>query len=81
MVSFQRTILDFRIDRLADHEWVGRGMATVHITGSAFLWHQVLPLSDCSLGVRDSRHAGVLATKQSRTLAWHKRGPAVMLVM
>ena len=42
VVTFKRTILDFRIDRLADHEWAGRGVAAVHITGSAFLWHQVL---------------------------------------
>ena len=48
MVSFKRTMLDFRIERLADHGWAGRGVAALHITGSAFLWHQVAPLSACS---------------------------------
>jgi len=47
VVSFKRTMLDFRIERLADHEWAGRGVAAVHITGSAFLWHQVPPVSTC----------------------------------
>ena len=49
VVSFKRTILDFRIDRLAGHDWAGRSVAAVHITGSAFLWHQVLTSSK-SLG-------------------------------
>ena len=42
MVSFRRTMLDFRIERLTGHEWAGRGVAAIHIIGSAFLWHQVL---------------------------------------
>ena len=48
VVSFKRTMLDFRIERLADHEWAGRGVAAVHITGSAFLWHQARCCSLCS---------------------------------
>lgn len=41
VVSFKRTILDFRIEALPGEGLAGRRLAAIHIVGSAFLWHQV----------------------------------------
>ena len=40
VVSFKRTILDFRINTQAGESLGGRCLACLHIVGSAFLWHQ-----------------------------------------
>lgn len=40
MVSFKRTILDFRIEALQGEGLAGRRLAAIHIVGTAFLWHQ-----------------------------------------
>ena len=40
VVSFKRTILDFRIEALPGHSFGARRIAAIHITGTAFLWHQ-----------------------------------------
>ncbi|GAB4821171.1 hypothetical protein N2152v2_008217 [Parachlorella kessleri] len=39
--SFQRTILDFRIQRVEGCGWGGRQLYELYIRGTAFLWHQV----------------------------------------
>ena len=40
VVSFKRTILDFRIEALPGEGLAGRRLAAIHIVGTAFLWHQ-----------------------------------------
>lgn len=55
MVSFKRTILDFRIEALPGEGLAGRRLAAIHIVGSAFLWHQVrstCPPARASRGLR-----------------------------
>lgn len=40
---FVRHILDFRIEPQPDCHFGRRRILQVHIRGSAFLWHQVMP--------------------------------------